>query len=399
MGLFEKLFGKKGVEPTKWRDKSRFEMLTAYTPTFRSWNAQLYESDLIRAAVNARATHVSKLNVQLTGSANPKIQTILKDRPNDFQTWGQFLYRLSTILDIQNSAIIVPVLDKYGDTTGFFPILPSRIELVAFDGVPYIRYTFRSGKTGAMELSRVGIMTKYQYESDFFGETNRALRSTMELLNIQNQGIQEAIKSSSSFRFMAKLSNFTKAEDIAKEQRRFNDNNLSAEAGGGMLLFPNTYNDIRQIDSKPYTISAEQMALIQKNVYNYFGVNEDVIQNKAYGDAWSAFYEGAVEPFAIQFSDVMTRITFTANERNRGSRVFATANRLQYMSNTDKLNVSAQLADRGIMNRDEIREIWNLPPLPDGEGQAYIIRGEYYNADEKLTEDTEEGADNNGDQE
>ena len=56
----------------------------------------------------------------------------------------------------------------------------------------------------------------------------------------------------------------------------------------------------------------------------------------------------------------------------------ATSNRLQYMSNTEKLNVSAQMADRGIMNRDEIREIWNLDPLPDGQGQAYTIRGEYY---------------------
>ncbi len=30
------------------------------------------------------------------------------------------------------------------------------------------------------------------------------------------------------------------------------------------------------------------------------------------------------------------------------------------------------------MNRDEIREIWNLPPIPNGMGQAYSIRGEYY---------------------
>ena len=56
------------------------------------------------------------------------------------------------------------------------------------------------------------------------------------------------------------------------------------------------------------------------------------------------------------------------------------------MTNADKLNVSSQLADRGIMNRDEVREIWNLPPLPNGEGQAYIIRGEYWNADEKINE-------------
>ena len=120
------------------------------------------------------------------------------------------------------------------------------------------------------------------------------------------------------------------------------------------------------------------MASIKANVCDYFGVNDAVLQNKAYGDAWSAFYEGAIEPFAIQFSDVATRMLFTQRERAAGAAVMATANRLQYMSNTEKLEVSAQMADRGIMNRDEIREIWNLPPLPDGQGQAYTIRGEYY---------------------
>lgn len=122
----------------------------------------------------------------------------------------------------------------------------------------------------------------------------------------------------------------------------------------------------------------EQMSAIKSNVFDYFGVNTDIMQNKAYGDAWSAFYEGAIEPFAIQFSDVSTKMFFTERERASGSFLMATANRLQYMSNTEKLNVSAQMADRGIMNRDEIREIWNLPPLPNGEGQAYTIRGEYY---------------------
>ena len=63
-----------------------------------------------------------------------------------------------------------------------------------------------------------------------------------------------------------------------------------------------------------------------------------------------------------------------------------TSNRMQYMSNADKLKVSAQMADRGIMRRDEIREIWNLPPIPDGSGGAYIIRGEYYDASEKVNE-------------
>lgn len=73
-----------------------------------------------------------------------------------------------------------------------------------------------------------------------------------------------------------------------------------------------------------------------------------------------------------------------------------TANRHQYLTTSEKLNVSKDMADRGILNRDEVREIWNLPPLPDGQGQAYTIRGEYYLIDEdgSFTRDGTEGETN-----
>ena len=205
--------------------------------------------------------------------------------------------------------------------------------------------------------------------------------------------MQEAVTNSATYRFMARVSNFTAPEDLAKERKRFSEQNFADESNG-LLLFPNTYSDIKQVDSKPWVVDADQMALINKSVFDYFGVNEDILQNKAFGDAWSAFYEGCIEPFAVQFSEVMTKMLFTFREQSSGNMVMATANRLQYMTNADKLAVSAQMADRGILNRDEVRQIWNLPPLPDGQGQQYIIRGEYYNANEKLEE--EDGKD--GDQ-
>ena len=229
-------------------------------------------------------------------------------------------------------------------------------------------------------------MTKYQYKSDFFGETNHALFPTMDLIHIQNQGIEEGVKSAATYRFMAQLSNFAKNSDVAKERRRFTEENFSKDAqGGGLLLFPNTYQNIQQINAKPWVIDNDQMTLIQKNVFEYFGVNEDILENKAFGDSWSAFYEGAIEPFAIQFSEVMTKMLFTFREQTEGNLVMATSNRMQYLSNADKLNVSSQLLDRGIMSINDVREIWNLPPV-DG-GDARIIRGEYYNADEKIQED------------
>jgi hypothetical protein len=80
----------------------------------------------------------------------------------------------------------------------------------------------------------------------------------------------------------------------------------------------------------------------------------------------------------------MTKTIFTEKERQQGSFVMATSNRLQYMSTADKLNVSSQMADRGILSINEIRDIWNLAPIEGGDTR--IIRGEYYKANTKLEE-------------
>lgn len=374
MGLLQAIFGKMKIGAPA---AGFWTTLDGYTPHFTSWGGELYENEIVRAAINATATHVSKLHVTVQGSANPKLQTRLKQGPNEWQTWGQFLYRLATILEMQNTAFIVPVLNEFGETVGIFPVLPSNCDIVAYRGAPWLRYTFSNGQTAAIEMARCGIMTKFQYKSDIFGEDNRALTPTMELANLQNQGIAEAVKNGASYRFIAQLNNFANDEDLKKEAKRFSRENLQGE-GGGVLLFPNTYQNVRQLENKPYVLGTEEMQRIRTGVFDYFGTNEDVLQNRAFGDKWNAFYEGKIEWFSVQFSDVATRMLFTERERAGGTMLMATANRLQYMSNTEKLNVSAQMADRGIMNRDEIREIWNLPPLPDGQGQAYTIRGEYY---------------------
>lgn len=376
MSLFEKLFGRdKDLEPS-YQEQKVFRLLSGYSPVFHSWSGELYESELIRAAIDARARHISKLDVTINGTAKPALQSKLRLGPNEWQTWSQMLYRLSTLLDMQNTAIIVPVLDQYGDTTGIYPVYYKRVETIEVNGEPWIRIYFPNDQRIAIEQRRVGIMTKYQYRNDLFGESNKALDPTMQLLEIQNQGIEEGVKSSASYKFMATLSNFVNETDLKKERERFTRENLTE--GQGMLLFPNTYKDIKQIQVSPFVADADQIKLINKNVYDYFGVNEDILENKAIGDSWSAFYEGCVEPFSIQLSEVLTKMLFTQKERQTGTFVMATANRLQYMSNSDKLAVSAQMADRGLMTRNEIREIWNLPPLPEGIGDTLPVRGEYY---------------------
>lgn len=392
--MFDFIF-KKAPEP-RGEYKGEWKMLNGYEPHFTTFGGNIYESELVRASIDAIARHISKLSVETRGAAKPALQNKLKHGPNEFQNWSQFLYRLATILYVHNTAFIVPVYDTFGEPSGVFPVLPSSCEVVQYGEkkTPYLRYRFGWGDVASIELEYCGIMTRFQYRSDMFGESNKALIPVMDLIAMQNQGIQEGVKSAATYRFMAQLSNFAKAEDLAKERQRFTAENLSRDAkGGGLLLFPNTYQNIQKIDAKPFVVDADQMGVINRAVFDYFGVNDDVLQNKAYGDAWAAFYEGCIEPFAVQFSEVMTRMLFTFREQSQGNYVMATANRLQYMTNADKLNVSAQMMDRGIMSINEVREIWQLPPV-DG-GDARIVRGEYYNADEKIQGGNNDDPENN----
>lgn len=384
--LFEKIFRPdKAKESQKALQKAEglFRELNLYRPVFHDWHGEIYESELVRAAIDARARHISKLKASIQGTAQPGLQTKLRLAPNQWMTWSQFLYRISTILDVHNTAFVVPVFDADMTITGYFPVLPTSCEIVQYKEEPWLRYKFAHGETAAVELKKCAILTKFQYRDDFFGSSNTALDETMNLINIQNQGIEEAVKNSATYRFIAQVNNFSKTEDLAKERKRFSEENLSKEAeSGGILLFPNTYSNIKQVESKPYTVDPEQMKLIENNVAEYFGVNEKVMRNEANGDELDAFFNGAIEPFAVQFSEAMTMAIFSERERAQGSYFIANANRLQYMSVASKVQMAKELGDRGAILIDEIRDLFNYPPLPDGAGQVAPIRGEYKNTED-----------------
>lgn len=396
MGLFDRIFRPKEATKSEQAVEKgiNFLELNNYRPVFSDWKGEIYENELVRAAIDARARHMSKLKVEMRGTAQPSLQKKMMTGPNQWQTWSQFLYRTSTILDIHNTTFIVPVFDASMVITGYYPVLPKRCEVVEYAGEPWLRYKFANGQIAAVEFRKCSVMTKFQYKDDFFGSSNDCLDETMKLIDIQNQGIEEGVKNAATYRFMAQVNNFTKADDLKNERIRFSQENLTKDAeAGGLLLFPNTYQNIQQIKTDTFEVDPEQTKLINDNVYKYFGVNERIMKNEATSDELDAFFNGAIEPFAIQFSESMTKAIFSERERSTGSFLIANANRLQYMTTKEKVQMAQQMLDRGVMSINEARELFNYLPV-DG-GDVRTIRGEYKNAgDEEMTGGTDNANEN-----
>ena len=379
MGLIEKIFGKRRP---RGQEMSHMETFTAYAPVFTSWGGQLYESALVREAIYAKARHVMKLRFEMRGSAQQSLYNAVKVRPNPWSTWPDFLERCNNIYETQNNLIVVPVLDEYGRTRGFWPVYPSGCEVKEGPGgVPFLVFQMTNGQTRAMELGRCTIIRKHQLKNDFFGESNVCLTPTMELINTFEQSIMEGVKNAASYRFMAQVTNYMFDEDLAKERKRFDKLNFQ-EGGGGLLLFNNNVTNVKQLEAAKNLVDKDQQELIERNVWRYFGVSEDVIMNTATPEKLSTFYDGEIEPFSIKMSDGLSSMIYTDREQAAGNRALLAANRLQYMSVPDKVSMSQQLGDRGALLIDEIRDLFNYPPLPDGAGQHAPIRGEYYMVDQ-----------------
>lgn len=374
MGLLEKLFPRR-----KDADKVEgyFKTLTAYNPVFTTFEGGVYEVMQTRAAIHAFATHISKLKPEIVGSRNERLARILSHKPNPYMNTSQFLYRIATIYAASNNAFIVPLYGPdYQTITGYYPLYPERVEIVQVQGKPYLRYTFLNGQRAAIELENAGVMTQMQYKNDFFGDSNAGvIDPTLKLIDIQNQGIVQAVKNGATLRFIAKLAQTLKDATIREERARLREENLAAENSGGIFLVDAKYSDVKQIDSKSFVVDAEQMKIINENVYNYFGVNEAILQNKFNEEQFNAWYEGKLEPFIVQLGLTLTNMTFSDHEIAFGNEIMFSANRLQYASTNSKLLVSQQLFDRGILSQNDVCDIWQLPHIEGGDKR--YIRGEY----------------------
>lgn len=384
MGLLTWLFGDEPAKPAvKAQANTEYRLLNDRSSLHIDWYNNIYDNALVRSAIEAKARHISKLKVELQGSAKPKLKNRLKHNPNAWQTWSQFLARCSTILDCTNNLFIVPVTDsKTLETVGIFPVLPTNVSLVEDKkGRLWIKYKFLNGQYGAVEFDRCAYLVKHQYQSDFFGDSNLALKPTMDLIAVQEGAIKSAVQNSNNYRFLATVTNFVDPEDLAEERKRFTEYNLKGENTDGLLLFPKTYDNIKEVTNKQFTVDAEQSKLIKENVFDYIGINEDVIQGKATSDQLDAFFNLAIEPFAIALSEGLSKMLYTEEERSFGNHVYVNANRLQYMSVSEKVNMAQQLGDRGALTINEIRELFNYPPIEDG--NVAFIRGEYYTVEDK----------------
>lgn len=369
--MFDSVFHRPQVQAVN----GYFSTFTAYQPSFTTWQGGIYEAELTRSIIESGASHASKLKPEVSGCAQSQATASLMHMPNPWMTTPQFIKRIYTMLQVNDTALIIPLFaDDNVTMVGYYPVLPSRCTAYDVDGQLWLKLDFTTSKSVYVEWSRVGVMTRHQYRSDLFGDGTNVLNPTLELLHAQNEAEQNAIKQNAVIRFIGKLSQNRNGDDKEKAKNDFN-RQLDPENSGGIAVYDRIFDEVKQITPSTYTVDAAQMERIEKSAYRFFEMSEDIVLNKADEETYNAFYEGKIETFAVQLGYVLTAMTFTKNEISYGNEIMFSANRLEFASNTTKLAVATAMFDRGVFNGNQVADIFQAPHYEGGD--RHVIRGEY----------------------
>ena len=348
---------------------SMWQEIGGYTARFSTFGNDVYANEVVRACIRTLAEHTSKANVKVLRDGMPgdkRLQRMIQYRPNMFMNGKDFLYKVRTLLEINNVVFIYIKRDEYGKCTGLYPMPTAQLEAVDVGGELYIKFNFPGGKTMTHSWEDLAVLRKDYNTSDIWGDSNSAILTSLDLLNTTNEGMANAIKATANMRGILKNTKAgLKPEDVKAARDVFvNDYMTLANTSGVAAL--DAYQDFTPIKMEPVIADYKNVEELRNNIYRYFGVNEDAVLSKLSGDDWDAFYDSRIEGFLIALGQELTNKIFTDRERGFENEIIFESNKMQYMSTANKLALTA-FVDRAIMTPNEVREVLNLAPVPWGD--------------------------------
>lgn len=374
-GLFESVFGK---HPTSGSNLPAFRLLSSYDSSFTPFNGRAWDIGTVRAAVDAWARNAAKIqprHIRRAGgrreTVNDSLERILRVRPNPYMTAYAFYYRVAAQFVVYNNAFILPVFDG-GKLTALYPINASRVDLVEDMGGMYARLTFATGNVYTVPYEHLVHLRRHYLDNDIFGDDNRPLLPALETADAFNQSMSKFAKLVSVVRGILEAMTVSKQEDLKARRDEFVRDNFSMEANGSGVIITDSKHKYTPIQQKETPIPTGQLEFVRREIHDYFGMNEAIVQNKATPEEMDAFYRGQLVPFYMQLAQGLTNAIFTEREQSFGNEVLCEMDRIQFETLDKRVEAAQFLTNIGALELDQVLEVFGFPPIGGEEGKRRV---------------------------
>ncbi len=351
---------------------------TLYTP----FGNNISKSDVVKICIDRVASQCAKLKPRYIKTENDKTVTdkkgrlsfLLKHKPNEMMTPYDFIYKVVTLLLLNDNAFVYPKFDKNtGKLESLYPLRPSTVEMIQDSEKTYfIKFLFDNGESYTLPYDNIIHLRRHYGQNDIFGGSgstgdHEAVLKTISINDSLLQGIDNAIKTSMQIKGIIKMNGMLSEKDKLKQRDLF-DKALSESMSvkGSSIIPVDLKSEYIPLDVDPKLIDKDTLEFLQSKILDYFGVSVPVFQNKYTEDEYNSFYESTIEPIAIQLSEAFSNGLLTNNQLERGEEIVFFSERLQYASWNTKVTAIEKLMSLGIMSLNESRALLGLEPIEGG---------------------------------
>lgn len=354
------------------------------------WNYanQIYKIPEVKCAIEKIADIFSSVDIfNERVDKNGNIQyledstmRVLKYKPNPLQNATQFYKNVITKLLLDNNVFIEPVFDMSGNLKALYP-LPTRNFQLSMDNNDknaYVQF-YDAYKNPQEKYNLNNIIYLNRFNTLSGGQQSNDMGLYEKVL----QSLSEKIVNDAS---PNKPRALLQSNQVGEGQLKDRDKKGATETL--KASFAENVQGIAYLDKKwvitpinwqENDVNKELMAFIVNLVYNYFSINENIINNRASEIEMAMFVKTTIKPLAKQFSQEFTNKLFTENEYYFGRRIEFDYNPLLVTTLQSEATIAQINIRNGIWSIDEARERIGYEPLPDGLGKIHRASADLVN--------------------
>ena len=389
MGLFDFWRGWR-----KQREGERYaQMLNGTTPIFSQFGEDIFMSDVVQQCAYCIVTEMKKLNPRhvrrygfdVAPVQDSGVQKVLEN-PNPLMTKSDMLEKITYSVLANYNAFVYMERDRAGRLIGLWPLAPVQVTFLE-DAAErlFVDMLFKNGTGYILPYdSLIHIRTHY-YQNDFMGgdqygkADNAALLNTLDLNHVMLQGIQKALKSSFAINGVVKYNTLLDDGKIAQEIANFEQRLANSQSG---ILGLDTKSEIIQFKRDIKLVDTDLLKFIDDKVLRHFGVPIKILEGDYNTETYEAFYNRALEPLIINFSEAFTKGLFSQHEiQGYDNHIYFYPKELLFMSTSQVLQMVHELGQTGTLYENEKRVAFGLEPLEELRG-VRLMSLNYVNADD-----------------
>ena len=362
-----------------------------FAPYYPQFGNSIYASDAVQQCLKCICDEVKKLNpmhIRFKGDDPVPVKGNLQDvlnNPNEFMTTSEFLEKTCWLLLLNYNAFIIPVYSVWKDPNSgverrryeaLYPINPSQVNFLQdLTGTIYVQFMFWNGFETTIKYSDV-IHIKYNYAlSQFMGGNEQGqpdhgpLLETLRLNDEILKGIGKALKASYAVNGIVK---YNTVVDEGKLEARLQEFNRKLAANESGYIGIDMKTDIINVERKGDVIDEDVLKFLDEKILRTWGVSRSILEGDFDKEQYEAFYQKALEPIVISFSQALTKKLFTQREKEFGNVVKLYPKDLIFMSVSQVLEMINILSPTGALFENEKRAALGLRPLPELEGKRFM---------------------------